>query len=202
MLITPYEYYMNHFILLKDIEQLYKMNRNELYQNEEQKSIIYKIERERSKILQDNILLLFQLSKVLNKILTYQNSKEEFTKFRLEDELEELIKGKITLTDLCRQKSYLEKFIRSMQFTGLYLYQENYDTKVLVALFDIKSTNTVMQYLYHPLTKQLLDIEIQQYMKEKRAISENQRRYQNYQNLIRDEKGQFVKKYQASEAIK
>lgn len=200
-----YKYYMDNFILFRDLAPLFGIEQIEVqkyYQQEEKQNewlSICEIEKQRQTIIMSNVSILFQTSQLLSQLLCYTNSKDELKKYKLEDQLKALIKEKIMFSDLCRQNSYIEKLIRSMQFTGLYLFQENFDTKKLVQLFNIKSTNTIVGYLYHPLTTKLLDREAQQYIEKKRRIAEQYNRKQNFQKLTINEKGQFTKKYQTPE---
>ncbi len=196
-----FEHYLNHFILFRDLGHRFHIEPEELehYYNSPRNKEIWKqiceIEQYRNEILADNISLILEVSQVLNQLLAYQKDKDSLTKFRLEEKFYELVKNKITISDLCKQESYIMKFIRSMQFTILYLLQEGYDVKNLKDLFDIKSPSTVVNHLYHPLTNKLLDSEICEYIREKRTIAADLQRYQNYESLECDEKGQFVKKY-------
>ena len=192
-----YEYYKNHFVLFRDLGPLLGIEQEELQQNfpvnQNEWRSICEIEEKRIKHINDNIKRITYFSKLLSKYQIDNDNNQIY------DNLITLIGENRLVAITGKQKSYTERLIRSILFTCDYIQQENYDTKKSEQLYNIKSPNTVHKYLYHSLIIQLLDSEVVEYIRIKRKISENCKRLENFQKLSRDEKGQFVKKYQVSE---
>lgn len=192
-----YQYYESHFILFRDLSSIFQIETNELVQyyvkNHEKQSEwekIQEMEQERQILITKNIDKLNAFAKLV------QLWKSDMKSQKIENELINLIQGKFLMCELERQNSFLESLITSIQFTIAYLKQGNYDVINLKQEFGIKSKNTVHKYLHNSLIVQLLDADIVAYISNKRSICEQLQRVKNSEAHKRDEKGQFVKKYQ------
>ena len=200
-----YYYYLEHFVLLRDLSSIFSMTADEIDSYFQNISSIVNIDKI-AQIEENRLKRLHYASKQLSNFARYLqtlqkiDSTEDFSEVLLEDmQLLDFIKDKITVDDLCKdnryQLPYIQKMIRSCQFMAIYILQDRCDTKELAALFDIRSSSTTHDYLHHPIVQKLISAEIQEYIDNKRTIASSINRKENYQNLLtHDEKGQFVRK--------
>ena len=199
-----YVYYMQHFILLKDLGPLFSMSDEKV--NAYFKSIsetinileIENIDQKRHQKLEENFQMLFQVGNILNQYL-----QENLTEEAAITQLFQCTHDKLWKIDFTKQKVYIKRIATAAQFTSLYLLHNTYSIDDLKVLFENPTHNTIYGYLYHNKILSLLDPDIVEYMKLKRDISRiigSQKgrdiyvQNQSYLKLDRNEKGQFIKK--------
>lgn len=209
-----YQYYESHFILFKDLAPIFHMETSELEQyyieNRERHGEwekIKKIEQKRQETIQQAIERIHNFSNLIQRFQMLRKTNSIEVK-KIICELENMIQNKTIAMQIVTQSHpfYFSTLVKSASFICTYLQQENYDANDLRKEYQIKSEQTENQYLYHPILINIIGEEVQQYIHNKRKIAKEsglkkQKVFiinKNYEAQARNEKGQFVKKYQSS----
>ena len=193
-----YTYYQENFILFRDLAAQIQVEEWEIinyfrsnFAGCELEKIL-ELEKLRKSRLEKNIQKLSKFKTLVGLWKHYRNS-DCYEKFKIEENFVQLIEGKFSFHELDVSDSQIEAMLCSTQTILYYLQQKNYDTKRLENLFGV-TADTIHNYLYHPLTTQLLDTEAIRYIHNKQQIHKRH----ICMNKSRNEKGQFVKKYHAT----
>ncbi len=209
-----FQYYQNHFILFRDLGPIFNIDQDSLeqcYQKENQTmwEQICEIEKQRQFILQQDSQKLIKFAELIDNLVECRKRKTD-NEIEIFGKLSSLIQNTELMVQLVDhvQPSYFRTQIKSVNFITSYLNQQNYDMKNLIERFQICSRATERLYLYHPFVFHLLSTEVQQYIQIKRQVAhmnglKNKQnsfiQNKSYENMARNEKGQFVKKYQSAE---